>query len=98
SLHIADRDYFIFHIDRATEQTHVGAPLRGRDARETWFLPVSRRLTAANGAFDGVVAGAVRPTYFSDFHERIGLGAAGYIRVVNQAGVVLAQEPDGIPG
>ncbi len=91
---IADREYFIFHRDNAGQATHIGVPVRGRDRTQEWVLPVSRRLNTANGTFDGIVLGVVRPDYFSDFYRRIGLGPRDFVRMTDRAGYVLANEPD----
>ncbi len=60
ALNVADEDYFKTHQRVSDRDLLIGvaAPLPLADA---WGIPVSRRLRAADGRFDGVVVAAVDP-------------------------------------
>jgi len=55
---------------------------------------MSRRVAAADGGFDGVIAAAIDPDYFLRFYKSIELGESGMIRMARADGVLLAQHPN----
>ena len=61
-LDLSDRAYFVAQRDHAAD-FRLGAPIRSRTTQE-WLLPATRDLKDADGAFDGIILGAVDPFFF----------------------------------
>jgi two-component system NtrC family sensor kinase len=89
----ADRDYFRAQLDD-DPGTYVGdmrspqLPGIGSD-----FFDLSRRLESPDGAFNGVIAVAVRPSYFEDFYALIGPTPGSFYALVRSDGAYLARYP-----
>ena len=78
----------------APRSTPVLATVRpGALATGNWFMPVVRRLEAADGRFAGVVAASVRVAYFQDFFQEIGSDADTAITVLHDDGHLVARHP-----
>ena len=84
----SDRTYFQKHKDDASTEMSVGTPLIGRGSL-TPILGLSRRLSAPDGSFDGVLIAFLAPSYFSDFYASVALGDDSIIELVNESGTVL---------
>jgi two-component system NtrC family sensor kinase len=54
---------------------------------------VSRRIAAADGAFRGIVAVALRPRYFDDFYSMIEQSPGNFYDLVRSDGVLLTRYP-----
>ena len=54
---------------------------------------VSHRLASADGSFRGVIAVAVRPSYFTDFYAMIEQSPGNFYDLVRSDGVMLARYP-----
>jgi len=92
-FNFADRDYF--RTQRENDpRTYVGdiraprLPGIGSD-----FFDLSRRLESPDGAFNGVIAVAVRPKYFEDFYELIGQTPGSFYALARSDGAYLARYP-----
>ncbi|MGD0335051.1 MAG: ATP-binding protein [Xanthobacteraceae bacterium] len=59
----------------------------------TDFFDLSRRLESPDGAFNGVIAVAVRPSYFEDFYALIGQTPGSFYALVRADGAYLARFP-----
>jgi two-component system NtrC family sensor kinase len=57
------------------------------------FFDLSRRLESPDGAFNGVIAVAVRPSYFEDFYALIGQTPSSFYALVRADGAYLARFP-----
>jgi PAS domain S-box-containing protein len=88
----AGRDYFRWHRDHPSAAVHISAPQLSR-IRGTSFIPVSRRLTAPDGQFDGVIVAALEPKFFQDFYTSVDLGAHGSVAIFRRDGTLLARGP-----
>ena len=89
----SDRDYFKVQVDRnaGTYVSDVRAPqLPGVG---TDFFDLSRRRASPDGSFNGVIAVAVRPSYFEDFYARIGPTPGSFYALVTADGAFLARYP-----
>ncbi len=62
----------------------------------TDFFDLSRRLESPDGGFNGVIAVAVRPSYFEDFYALIGQTPGSFFALVRADGAYLARYP--LPG
>jgi signal transduction histidine kinase len=88
---LADRPYFQFHQQNITSAPHIGLPLRSRSVG-AWFISLSRRITARDGTFAGIVVAAVEPLYFEDFYRELWVGG-GTIALFLRNGILLARSP-----
>jgi PAS domain S-box-containing protein len=87
---ISDRPYFKAHAVSVKDEMSIGMPLIGR-GRGTLAIPVSRRITAPDGSFAGVIVAALDPKYLSRFYQSIDLGSDGVVVLVGTDGVVRAR-------
>jgi signal transduction histidine kinase len=74
----SDRDYFRAQAGRDSGQMFIGAQARGRSGGR-FVLPLSRRLNAADGSFDGVVVASIDPAWFARSYDRAELGQDGMV-------------------
>ena len=88
-----DRDYFQAQIehDAGTYVTDMRSPRLPGIAND--FFDLSRRLASPDGAFNGVIAVAVRPSYFEDFYALIGQTPGSFFSLVREDGSILARFP-----
>jgi two-component system, NtrC family, sensor kinase len=90
----SDRDYFEAQQsgDAGTYVSSMRLPqLPGGGDGE--FFDLSRRLKSSDGSFAGVIAIAVRPSYFEDFYELIGRNSGSFFALVRSDGSYLARYP-----
>jgi two-component system NtrC family sensor kinase len=90
----ADRDYF-----QAQRQDDPGTYVSDTRAPRlpdigTDFFDLSHRLESPDGAFNGVVAVAVRPKYFEDFYVLVGQMPGSFYALVRSDGAYLARYPE----
>ena len=69
---------------------------RGCPASPADFFDLSQRLESPDGTFNGVIAVAVRPSYFEDFYGLIGQTPGSFFALVRADGAYLARYP--VPG
>jgi two-component system NtrC family sensor kinase len=92
----ADRDFFKAQAD-SDVGTYVG-DLVAAAAPDADAFELSRRLAASGGAFRGVIAVAVRPSYFDDFYSMIEQSPGNFYDLVRSDGVLLARYPAAAAG
>jgi diguanylate cyclase (GGDEF)-like protein len=86
----ADEEYFQIHRDRTDMGLFISRPMLHRGA---YAIVLSRRITAADGSFLGVVAGSIRFSYFHDLFGRLNLGPKDVINVLRRDGTVIMRTP-----
>lgn len=93
-MDVSDREYFRQHRtgSLATDALYVGKPIESR-ATGRPFLPMSRRLTGADGAFAGVVVAIVEPRYFERVFASVDVGLNGLINLRHWDGELIARVP-----
>ncbi|UVJ44956.1 sensor domain-containing diguanylate cyclase [Pseudomonas sp. LS1212] len=69
------------------------APLNELD----WCITFSRRISASDGSFLGVAAGALRLAYFDDLFKSLDIGKDSSVNLINISGNLLARQPS-LPG
>lgn len=89
---LADRAYFQAHKIQADLGLFVGTPLVSRLTGHR-MIPLSRRITKADGSFGGVVLGTLKLTYFAKLFDRLGLGPEGAINLYHINGTRIARQP-----
>ena len=92
-VNFGDRDYF-----QAERQRDAGTFISDmRSPRlpgiSSDFFDLSRRLESPDDAFNGVIAVAVRPSYFEDFYALIGQTPGSFYALVRADGAYLARFP-----
>ena len=85
-----DEEYFTAHRDRADAGLFISRPMLHHGA---YSIVLSRRITGADGHFEGVVAGSIRFSYFHDLFGRLKLGADDTITVYRHDGTVIMRTP-----
>jgi diguanylate cyclase (GGDEF)-like protein len=85
----ADEEYFRVHRD-LDAGLFVSRPMLHRGA---FAIVLSRRITAADGSFLGVVAGSIRFSYFHELFERLNLDTDDTITVLRRDRTIIMRRP-----
>ncbi|MEW5728013.1 MAG: ATP-binding protein [Pseudomonadota bacterium] len=89
----ADFPYFPHHRDNPDPGLLINPPHASPvDGRV--LIPVTRRLTAPDGSFEGVVLAAVDPDYFQDIYARLLPTEGGAFALFRDDGILLARAPE----
>jgi diguanylate cyclase (GGDEF)-like protein len=88
----ADREYFRYHLDNPDPGVHVGPVIRSRSTNAL-VIPVSRRLSGADGKFAGVVLATLKVQYFNQFYAGFDLDERGVIALLLKDGTILLRRP-----
>lgn len=83
-------EFFEVHRGDADTGLFISRPMLHRGA---YSVVLSRRIAAPDGKFAGVVAGAIRFSYFHELFDRLTLGADNNITVVRNDGMVIMRMP-----
>lgn len=81
-----------YHAGGAGSPLFIGLPLRDGAAKQ-WLLPISRRLTLADGSYGGMVLATLRLAQFQQLSQAFDIGPHGAIAVVLEGGTLLAARP-----
>lgn len=87
-----DRAYFIYHRDHTDDSIHIGSIVESRTTG-AMVIPVSRRISTADGRFAGVALATVPVAYFHDFFDRMNVDDEGVIFLALDNGELLARRP-----
>jgi hypothetical protein len=82
-----DRAHISVHVAQDTGAAFVGLPIVGRNSGK-WSLPVSMRVNAPDGGFDGVVVVSLDPYAISSQLRAFDLGPSGVATLAGLDGVV----------
>lgn len=91
----SDRSYFTAHRDDPGAGLVIGEPLVAR-AGPTQGRPTiafSRRLSASDGSFAGVVVATVATDSLRDFNQSLNVGRNGIVSLLRRDGLMLARSP-----
>ena len=86
----SDEEFFQVHRDNPDAGLFISRPMLHRGA---YSIVLSRRITAADGSFLGVVAGSIRFSYFHDLFGRLHLGPEDTITVLRHDATVIMRTP-----
>ncbi len=86
----ADEEYFQVHRDKPGEGLYISRPMLHRGA---YSIVLSRRISDADGGFVGVVAGAIRFSYFHELFERLNLDREDTITVLRRDRTIIMRKP-----
>ena len=85
---LADREHIRVHRD-GEHGLYISQPVRGRVSKQ-WSIQLTRRVSAPDGAWRGVVVVSIDPAYFVSLYRDIGLGQHGSVALTGTDGVVRA--------
>jgi signal transduction histidine kinase len=91
-VNVADRDFFQTLRDQPADRPFIGEPVENRTSG-TWTLHLGRRVTTPDGAFVGVVLGAIDISYFENLYKSLQLGDGGGVSLWRRDGTLLARYP-----
>ena len=94
---IAERDYFQYHRDHPDDVLMVSPPRAGMLVPEVNFR-LSRRISAPDGSFAGVVFAAVSPKVITAFYDRFEMGPNASVALLRSDHVLLARRGPTPPG
>ena len=86
---VGDRDHFKAHVGATDDKLYVSKTIRTRTS-DVDAIPFSRRISGADGSFQGVVSVLLRAEHFSGFYESMQIGSHGAVTLVRD-GTVLAR-------
>ena len=89
------RDQYVFQRLAAdpSDDVVVNPPFLSLSEPKQFIIPVARRLTTKDGAFDGIVAITFTPAALRAFFRTIDVGNGGAVWVMHPSGSVLVREP-----
>ena len=90
---VSDREYFQYHRATPGGVLRVGKPLVNRLTGQV-EIPLSRRIDAFDGKFDGVAVAGINPDYFTGFYDQLRAGGGALVKLIGRDGVVLAAADD----
>jgi diguanylate cyclase (GGDEF)-like protein/PAS domain S-box-containing protein len=91
-INVADRDYFQAFKATPGLQRFVSVPVSNR-SNGVWTIYLAQRVTSPDGAFVGLILGAVQLDYFEKLFGAIALGSSGTISLYRDDGTLLARYP-----
>ena len=90
AINISNREHFRVHATGAATGLYIGKPVLTQ-ASGTWSFFLSRRLSAPDGSFAGIVTVGLDPAYFSDYYDNPEIGADRGVTLVGRDGIVRAR-------
>ncbi len=92
-VNAADRAHFQAQQQARDDALYIGSPVLARISGKT-TIQFTRKLTAPDGSFDGIVTVSLDPSALSRFYDSISIGN-GTITLITADGIVLARSPTG---
>lgn len=93
-INYADRDFFQFHKNDPSDRLLISKRVIGK-ATQKPIVPISRRLSTADGSFAGVVMAALDPSYLTAFYAGSFPGDAGLLAVAGLDGTLRSSKIGG---
>ena len=93
-VNVADRDYFRTMRDHPELDRYVSSPVPDRTTGVSSIF-VAHRLRAADGGFAGLVVGAIRVDYLTDFYHAAAQGGDGVVSLWRNDGTLLLNDAMG---
>lgn len=87
----AHKDYFRHHQTNPQGGLYISPPFPNKSG--VFLVGVSRRMADANGAFDGVVVGVIKLSYFHDLLKAIRLDDGDSVTISNTDGTIIMRLP-----
>jgi len=87
AVNIAHREHFQVQRQNSSLGLFISKPVVTQ-VSGTWSFFLSRRLTAPDGSFGGIVSVGLNPSYFSDYYDTLALGTDQSIMLIGQDRIV----------
>jgi diguanylate cyclase (GGDEF)-like protein len=84
-------EFFLVHQRQPNAGLFISPPVA--DRRGSYEIVLSRRISAADGSFDGVVVGSIKLSYFHDLFRRLEIHRDDALTVLSREGRVLMRRP-----
>ncbi len=91
-ISLIDRRYFQILRDDSAMDLFVGRPVQSMTNSE-WFVPVARRIEAADGGFAGIAVAAVEPSFVERTFQLLELREFDTIALVHKDSTLIASVP-----
>ncbi|CAM4087250.1 sensor domain-containing diguanylate cyclase [Serratia silvae] len=88
----ADRAYFKYHLTHNKNTVYIGKVIRSRSTGDL-IIPISRRLSHADGSFAGVVMATLYVDYFREFYNTFALNNNASLSLLLADGTILYRRP-----
>lgn len=86
----SDREYFRFHANSTSDELYISAPMVGRTTGRLIFQ-LTRRLTAPDGSFGGVILASIDIIQLERFYSSIDIGPGGVVSLLGLDGIIRAR-------
>ena len=86
-INIGDRPHFLAHVNSPTDELYVSIPIVGRVSGKS-TINLTRRLTAPDGSFAGIIIASLDIERLEDFYNSIDVDKAGIISLVGFDGII----------
>ncbi|CAO3427847.1 PAS domain S-box protein [Azospirillum doebereinerae] len=90
TVNLADREHVRIHMENPDAGLFIGKPVEGRLSGK-WAIPLTRRLTRADGSFAGVMMALLDPFYLSRTLEVLDGDSEGMVSIVGKDGILRAR-------
>lgn len=95
TVNVTDRPHFRYHRLHPNGGLYIGEPLQSRLLGKA-AVPLSRRLTRADGSFAGVVTVLIEPATFTRFYANAAMAPHDVLSLVSTAGVTYSRRTGGV--
>ncbi|WP_354685503.1 sensor domain-containing diguanylate cyclase [Cupriavidus necator] len=92
-VNVSDRDYFQAHRNATDAGLFLSRPFQPRLTPENKSIGISRRLSAPDGSFAGIVVGTLRLQYFRKLFDGVSLGEGGTLTLLRTDGTIIMRRP-----
>ena len=89
----SDRAYFQVHAKAEVDGLYISAPFQRRLTGDDKVIALSRRISAANGSFAGIIVGTLKLSYFRELFESMNLNSNDAINLFSKDGILLMRSP-----
>ncbi|WP_448204578.1 PAS domain S-box protein [Azospirillum sp. sgz302134] len=89
-VNVADREHFRVHRDGTVQGLFISRPVFGR-ASGKWSIQLSRKVTAPDGGFGGMIVASLDPFYFSRIFDDLDVGRQGIVAIIGRDGILRAR-------
>ncbi len=93
-VNVADREYFRLQQASSVNALEISTPVESRASGSLTFY-MTRRISAPDGSFLGVMTASMRIDYFKEIYRALGFGQGSSITFARRDGIILIRYPQG---